>query len=95
MTHLSFDSYKILFSAEALKELHKLDRLTAKKIVEKIKQLRSNTKQLNVKKLKNTNHNLYRLRVGNFRVIYSVKHEQLTLHILFLGHRKEIYKKIS
>ena len=37
--------------------------------------------------------NRFRLRVGDYRVIYTFSLEQNTVHLLALGHRREIYRK--
>ena len=36
--------------------------------------------------------NRYRLRVGNYRIIYTFEPEENTIHLLALGHRREIYR---
>lgn len=36
--------------------------------------------------------NLYRLRVGSYRVIYTIEHEIITVHILNIGNRGDVYK---
>ncbi|WP_169517970.1 type II toxin-antitoxin system RelE family toxin [Sediminispirochaeta bajacaliforniensis] len=36
--------------------------------------------------------NLYRIRSGNYRVIYSLKQEQLIIEVVRIGHRKDVYK---
>jgi mRNA interferase RelE/StbE len=37
-------------------------------------------------------HERYRLRVGDYRIIYTFDAEQNTIHLLGVGHRKEIYR---
>lgn len=44
------------------------------------------------KALKLSNREGYRLRIGNYRVIYSIKREILTIRVIDIGHRKEIYR---
>jgi len=43
--------------------------------------------------LKENLSNLYKLRVGDYRIIYEILADEETIVIHFIGHRKEIYKK--
>ena len=38
---------------------------------------------------------LWRIRVGDYRVIYTVRDEELVILVVSLGHRKEIYRKLD
>lgn len=95
MVDPSLEGDRIIFSDEALKQLHKLDKHLAQQIIKKVKKLNSGAEYLNIKKLKSQKYDLYRLRVGDFRVIYSIAHEQIKIYIVALGYRKDIYKKMS
>lgn len=90
--HPSLVGYEIEFSRAALKSLHKLEKQISKKIIQKIKEMCLSAEHLNIKKLKDSD-SLYRLRVGVFRVIYTIEHGRITIHILSVGHRKGVYKK--
>ena len=94
MVHPSLEGYKLEFSKEALKYLHTLDVHYSQRIIKKIKELTKNAENLSIKKIKSTKYNLYRLRVGNYRVIYSIEHNQITVFIVAIGHRKDIYDQI-
>jgi len=89
VVHPSFQNYTIIFSKSAEKFLDALDKKTKLRILEKVRELLTNAENLDIKKLK-SRHTLYRLRVGNFRVIYSIKNERLVIYILAIGHRKDI-----
>jgi mRNA interferase RelE/StbE len=95
MIHPSLEGYKLEFSKEALKFLHALDRYSSQRIFKKIKELTSNAENLNIKKIKSTRYDLYRLRIGNYRVIYSIEHNHITIFIVAIGHRKDIYDQIK
>ena len=95
MTLQNVPNYKPIFSEEALKSLRKLDKFIVQQILKKISDLCSNAQNLNIKKLKSTKYNLYRLRVGVYRVIYTIENKALTIHIVAIGHRKDIYKKVA
>ncbi|MGM0466447.1 MAG: type II toxin-antitoxin system RelE family toxin [Acidobacteriota bacterium] len=49
----------------------------------------------NIKKLKGTKENYYRLRVGNYRVIFKKEEERLIIIIVRIGHRKEVYLSLK
>ena len=63
------------------------------KIWDKIKELTINKPNLDIKKLAGTTA-LYRLRVGDYRVIYQIAQRIITIYIVAIGHRKNIYKKL-
>jgi mRNA interferase RelE/StbE len=93
MADASFQNYTIIFSRSAEKFLDSLDKPTRQRIFEKIRELKTNSANLDTKKLK-SQYNLYRLRVGNFRVVYTIKHEQIIIYIVAIGHRKDIYQHL-
>jgi mRNA interferase RelE/StbE len=73
--------YKITFSKQADKALRKMPRDTAFIITEKIKGLAKNPKKMkNVKKL--TDYPGYRMRVGDWWVVYTVKGKEVLIHIV-------------
>jgi mRNA interferase RelE/StbE len=83
--------YKITFSKDADKTLRRMPRNTALNIAKKIKQLAKNpSKMQNIKKL--TGHPGYRLRVGNWRVVYTVTDNELLIHVVKIKPRGEVYK---
>ncbi|MES1217243.1 MAG: type II toxin-antitoxin system RelE/ParE family toxin, partial [Bacteroidota bacterium] len=57
-----------------------------------ISSLAQNPRPLGVKKLKGSTEDLYRIRSGDYRVIYSVDDEIRIVDIRKVGHRKDIYK---
>ncbi len=85
--------YKVEFLKEAVEELSQIDSIWQKRILNKIKILTDNPKHLanNIKKLKGRYHEYYRLRVGDYRIIYSIEKDRLVILIVRVGHRKEIY----
>lgn len=84
--------YKIKISQSALKELHGLQKQTVKKIENVISALANNPRPSGVKKLKEKNENLYRVRSGDYRVVYAIEEEISIVDIRKIGHRKDIYK---
>lgn len=84
--------YTISIKPSALKELNKLPKATVKKAEKAIDALALNPRPDGVKKLKNSAEDLYRIRFGDYRIIYSIEEEIKIVDILKIGHRKEIYK---
>jgi len=83
--------FKITFSKNADKALRRMPRNNAVLIANKIKELATNpNKMRNVKKL--TNHPGYRLRVGDWRVVYTVNDNELLIHVINIKTRGEVYK---
>ena len=85
--------YAIEYLPEAFEELERLDKSAQKTIKEKINLLAQNpvTLKNNIKTLKGKHTGKYRLRVGNYHIIYRLKNETITITIIRIGHRKEIY----
>ncbi len=84
--------YRISIRSSALKELSRLPKATAKKAGKAIDSLAENPRPEGVKKRKGSDEKLYRIRVGDYRIIYSIEDEIKIVDIRKVGHRKEIYK---
>jgi len=85
--------YAVEYLPEAAKELASLDKPMQKIVKEKIDTLSQNPSALknNIKVLKGKHSGKYRLRVGDHRIIYRLKNETITITIIRIGHRKEVY----
>lgn len=85
--------YKIEFLKEAREELNRIDPIWKKRIISKLNILAENPDSLknNIKKLKGDLNNYFRLRVGNYRIIFSYENGKMIILIVRVGHRKEIY----
>ena len=85
--------YSVEFLKEAVDELSHIDPIWQKRILNKIKILSADPKILanNIKKLKGKYREYYRLRVGDYRVVYSQENDRLVIIIIRIGHRREIY----
>lgn len=84
--------WSVTYTAEAIKALTGMDRTIGKRVRAKILALARDPKvpNNNVKKLSGIEG--YRLRIGDWRVIYTLKHEILTIVVIRVGHRREIYE---
>ncbi len=81
--------YEVKWTEFFLKQLKKLNKNTARRIIDKVEATASNPFKF-VKKLKG--FNLYRLRVGDYRVIMSIERNKMIVFVLEIGHRKKIYR---
>ncbi len=81
--------YNVLLTQTAEKELSRLPGKEIKKIVEILKYLEENPRPIGCKKLKGYK-NLWRLRVGNYRIIYAIDDIILLVDVREIGHRKDI-----
>ena len=90
---MNFKNYTLEFSHKAKKNLNSLDKKQHQQILKKIKELPV-TQHLDIKKLKIKKYNLYRLRVGKFRVIYELQHKKLIILVISIGHRKDVYSQL-
>ena len=83
--------YEVVFSKRAEKDLEKLPAKTVEKIIPVIVSLEDNPRPIGCKKLKGYS-DLWRVRVGNYRIIYSVEDKILLVDIREVGDRKDIYE---
>ncbi len=82
--------YSLDFSKQALKELEKISEPFYSNIKQAICNLAENPRPQGFKKLKGRDS--YRIRIGNYRVIYDIFDKELIIEIVTLGHRKDIYE---
>jgi mRNA interferase RelE/StbE len=85
-------SYKIEWKQSAKKELKKLDKQIILRILQAIEDLANNPYSSGSKKLIGSD-SIYRIRVGDYRIVYNIKSSVLTIEIIKVGHRREIYRK--
>jgi len=83
--------WQIEISATAEKQLKKLNKAQQKRIIPAILALAQNPRPDGCKKLRGY-ADVYRIRVGLCRVIYSVEDKRLVVIVLKLGHRRDIYR---
>ncbi len=87
-------SYKIVWKQSAKKELKKLNKSTIPKILKAVESLASVPHPEGSRKLHGSEH-LYRVRRGEYRVVYSVENRVLVIQRIRVGHRKDVYRKFT
>lgn len=85
-------SYEVRFSKGALKQFQKLSHELQERIQIKIEELADNPRPDGVAKLKN-GENRYRIRVGNYRILYDISDDIFLVIIVRVGHRREVYRE--
>ena len=82
-------SYEIRLKKSASKEIEKLPKIVLKRVIEKIQSLGIEPRPSGCKKL--SSDEKYRIRVGNYRILYTIEDDKLVIYVVKIGHRKDIY----
>ncbi len=87
--------FDIEITTSAAKEFKKLPKSIKEKVKEMVGFLAQNPRSefLKIKKMKGP-VDLYRVRVGDYRIVYEIYDNKLIILIIKIGHRKEVYKKL-
>ncbi len=83
--------YKVQFDEDAIEFLEKVPTQIKERIWNKIMQTKENPHHFFIRL---TGRPEYKLRVGDYRVIVDIQNNVSILHILHIGHRRNIYRKI-
>ena len=84
-------AHAIEFAPSARRELRKLPREVQLKLNERIDSLSSDPRPRGSKKLRGSDE-LWRIRVGDYRVVYEVRDKILVVLVLRVAHRREVYR---
>jgi len=87
-------SYVVELSPVAARQLKKLDRPIQIRILGRIEKLESEPRPSNATIIKGTDDTLYRVREGDYRIIYTIEDDRLIVLVVRIGHRSEVYRKI-
>jgi mRNA interferase RelE/StbE len=85
--------YSLQYKKSVKKELRKLHSADRVIIIQKILLLKDNPRPKGSAKLKGS-VDLFRIRHGDYRVVYQILNDVLVIIIIRVGHRREIYKKL-
>ncbi len=83
-------SYKLLIKPSAVKELEALPRKDRLRVIRRIEALAADPRPPGCEKL--SGEEKYRVRQGNYRVVYEIADADESLLIVKIGHRKEVYR---
>ena len=84
-------NYKILIKSSAAKELAKLPKKDIQRISSKIKSLSVDPRPHGCEKL--STQERYRIRQGNYRIVYSIEDDKLIVFVIKIAHKSQVYKK--
>jgi mRNA interferase RelE/StbE len=84
--------YEVRFKPAAAKELAKLPADVLRRIAPRIDALASNPRPHGVEKL--AGEDAWRIRVGDFRVVYTIEDRVLVVLVIHIGNRREVYKRL-
>lgn len=85
--------YQIRIQDSAARELAQLDKQVARRVVKRTQWLAANVEAVKPDALGGDLAGLYKLRVGDYRVVYEVLHSEQVIVVHLIGHRREIYRK--
>jgi mRNA interferase RelE/StbE len=84
--------YSVTFLRTAVRELAELEKRAQLQIAAKIDDLASDPVRHGVQQLRGE-AKLYRLRVGDYRIIFEVDHAARTVTVATIGHRRDVYRR--
>jgi mRNA interferase RelE/StbE len=84
-------SYQVEITPAAQRNIKKLPKNIQQQIIEKLENLSLEPRPMGVVKLA-AEEDLYRLRMGNYRIIYRIQDPVLSIVITKIGHRKDVYR---
>jgi mRNA interferase RelE/StbE len=84
------ERYSIIFTKSSVRELGDIPRKDAQRILRRTSELAENPRPMGCEKL--SGRPLYRIRQGDYRIIYFVNDSNRIVDIIKIGHRREIYR---
>jgi mRNA interferase RelE/StbE len=86
-------AYEIFIEKKAEKDLRRLPKNYQNKIIQKIFNLKDNPKPIEARKIISS-ENYYRIKVGDYRIIYEINYKEKRINIFRARHRKEAYRNL-
>lgn len=83
-------TYKLFFKKSVQKDLNAIPKEDLRRILKRIEGLAEDPRPAGCEKL--TGRERYRLRQGRYRIVYSIRDDELTVWVVKVGHRKDIYR---
>jgi mRNA interferase RelE/StbE len=82
--------YKVYFKRSVLKDLDAISKKDLQRIIERIELLKENPRPSGCEKL--SGQERYGVRQGNYRIVYSIHDDVLTVWVVKIGHRRDVYR---
>lgn len=81
--------YKVIFKQSVRKDLRSIPNIDIKRILQKIEQIAEQPRGQGSVKLKDSNY--YRVRQGQYRIVYEIRDQELIITVIKVGHRSSVY----
>ena len=81
--------YKVIFKQSVRKDLRSIPNIDIKRILQKIEQIAEQPRGPGSVKLKDSNY--YRVRQGQYRIVYEIRDQELIITVIKVGHRSSVY----
>jgi len=85
-------AYRVTLLPSVVEELEALPLKPRRQVARRIDSLKENPRPRGSKALKGKGEGIHRMRSGDYRILYRIKDEELTVLVVKLGDRKDIYK---
>ena len=85
-------SYSVRIKKSAARELADLPRKDQERVIERIRGLANNPRPPGAEKLAGSDDK-FRLRQGNYRILYAIEDDVLMVYVVKIGHRKDVYRR--
>ena len=82
--------YELRFKASVAKDLRDVPKTDLRRILERIEALRDDPRPVGCEKL--SAQELYRIRQGNYRILYEILDLEVIVEVVKIGHRREVYR---
>lgn len=94
MSSNRFGGFRYIYSKAAKRDLKKFDRQVVEKLTSKLDALVSGKEGLDIEMMTGFTPPRYRLRAGDYRIVFEERRNEIVIIVIGVGHRKEIYKKM-
>lgn len=84
-------TYRVEFTTRAAREFRQLPEATRRRIAVRIDALTVNPRPQGARKLTGTD-DLYRLRTGDYRILYQIEDRVVLVTVIRIGHRRDVYR---
>lgn len=87
------EKYNLSFKKSVTKDLRAIPKQDLKRIIERFDDLSKNPRPIGCEKL--SGQERYRIRQGDYRIIYEIRDDVLVVVVVKVGHRREVYRDNS
>ena len=85
-------AYIVEFAPAARRQLRKLNRPVQVRVLRRVEKLENQPRPKTAEMLKGTTETVYRVREGDYRIIYTIEDDRLIVLVVRIGHRSEVYR---